>query len=56
MKSPEEKIVLMTPALLKAIKKALPQIRSPYVAKDLMRIALKVAKEIKLVKGLEKTK
>ena len=50
MKTPQEKIVLMTPKMLKIIKKALPQIRSPYVAKELMAIAVKMAEELKHIK------
>lgn len=52
-KTPQEKVVLMQPKLLKTIKKALPQIRSPYVAKELMQIAVMIANELKQIKGLE---
>jgi len=56
VKTPEEKIVFLTPKLLKKIKKALPQIRSPYVRRELLSIAIQVADQLKLVKGQEKTK
>ena len=56
MKSPEEKIVLLQPNLLKIIKKTLPQIRSRYVAKELKDIAIKISIELKQIKGLEETK
>jgi hypothetical protein len=56
MKTPAEKIVLMTPKLLKTIKKALPQIRSPYVARELMAISIQIAKELKQIKELKDTK
>jgi len=55
-KSSEEKIILMQPKLLKIIKKSLPQIRSKYVARELTEIAIMIANELKLVKGMEKTK
>ena len=54
--TPEKKIVAMTPKLLKKIKKALPQIRSPHVAKELYSVAIEIANELKLIKNLEKTK
>jgi hypothetical protein len=56
MKTPSEKIVLMTPKLLKTIKKALPQIRSKYVARELMSISVLVAQELKQIKGLKDLK
>ena len=55
MLTPEEKIIFLQPKLLKIIKKTLPQIRSKYVAKELMDIALKIANEIKSVKSLKLT-
>jgi hypothetical protein len=55
-KTPSEKIVLMTPKLLKIIKKSLPQIRSPYVAKELMSISIKIANELKQIRDIEGTK
>jgi len=54
--TPQEKILFLTPKLLKAIKKALPQIRSKYVAKELMEVTVQIANELKQVKGDKKTK
>jgi len=54
MKTPQEKIVLLTPKLLKVIKKALPQIRSRYVAIELKDIAVKLAIEIKQIEQQSK--
>ena len=56
MKSPEEKILLMQPKLLKTIKKVLPMIRSPHAAKELQAIAIMVATELKQTKIKEHTK
>jgi hypothetical protein len=55
-KTPEERIVLMQPKLLKTIKKVLPQIRSPYAAKELMQVAIMISKELKQIKNPEITK
>lgn len=54
--SHEDKIIMMMPLMLKAIKKALPQIRSPYTAKELMNITVKIANELKLIKTPDLTK
>ena len=51
--TPEQRIAFLTPKLLKAIKKALPQIRSKYVAKELMHAVVPIMKELKSIKGLE---
>ena len=54
--SPEQKIVAMTPKLLKTIKKILPQIRSKYAARELINIAVQISNELKLIKSPAKTK
>jgi len=55
-KSPEDKIVLMLPKLLKIIKKCLPLIRSKYAAKELTHISLQIIDELKLIQAHSKTK
>jgi hypothetical protein len=55
-KTPEEKVVLMMPKLLKTIKKTMPEIRNKYVAKELMSIAVQLANELKQIKNQELTK
>jgi hypothetical protein len=49
MKTPQEKIVAMTPKLLKTIKKVLPEIRNRYDAMALKDIAVKLAIELKQI-------
>jgi len=44
-------LIAKTQTLLKAIKKAMPQIRNKQVAKELMYNALQVIEEIKKQKG-----
>jgi len=55
MKTPEEKILLMMPKLLKTIKKTLPQVRSRYAAMELKNIAVMIATELKQTKIKEPT-
>jgi len=50
MKTPEERIILRLPKLIKVIKKTLPNIRNKYVAKELEYNTLQILNELKLIK------
>jgi hypothetical protein len=55
MKTPEEKIILMMPTLLKTIQKTLPMVNNRYLAKELKMIATKIAIEVKQIPNIKNT-
>lgn len=48
--TPEQKIIMLTPNLLKVIKKSLSSIRNPHIAKELIFAATKVSAQLQLIK------